>query len=91
VFPLPGGAVGRSANITPDADTGIGTWTGEQFVEKFKAWRGQVPRALSAQEQRENTQMPWLFYAGMTDEDLSAIHASLRSLKPVVNRVKKFN
>jgi hypothetical protein len=35
--------------------------------------------------------MPWLFYAGMTDEDLSAIYTYLRSLKPVVNRVKKFN
>ena len=49
------------------------------------------PRALTAAEQRENTNMPWLFYMGMTDEDLGAIYQYLRSLKPVVNRVKKFN
>ena len=90
-LPLPSGGIVRAANITPDADTGIGTWTEEQFLDKFKAWRGLEPRPLNAQEQRENTFMPWLYYAGMTDEDLSAIYAYLRSAKPVVNRVKKFN
>jgi hypothetical protein len=35
--------------------------------------------------------MPWMYYAGMTDEDLRAIDAYLRSLKPVINRVQKFN
>lgn len=88
---LPGGGVVNPANITPDADTGIGTWTEQQFLDTFKAWRGVEPRVLTAQEQRENTFMPWLFYAGMTDEDLSAIYTYLRSQKPVVNRVKKFN
>lgn len=90
-FPLPGGGIVRAANITPDADTGIGTWTEQQFVDKFKAWRNTEPRPLSAQEQRENTMMPWLFYAGMTDEDLAAIYTYLRSQKPVVGRVQKFN
>ena len=28
----------RSANITPDADTGIGSWTEQQFIDKFKAF-----------------------------------------------------
>jgi mono/diheme cytochrome c family protein len=88
---LPGGGIVRGANITPDADTGIGTWTEQQFLDKFTAWRGVEPRPLTAQEQRENTWMPWMFYSGMTDEDLAAIYAYLRSLKPVVNRVKKFN
>lgn len=37
---LPGGGVVRTANITPDADTGIGTWTEQQFVDKFKAFDG---------------------------------------------------
>jgi mono/diheme cytochrome c family protein len=90
-FPNPGGGVARSANLTPDADTGIGTWTEQQFIDKFKAWRGAEARALSTAEQRENTPMPWLYYAGQTDEDLSAIYAYLRSQKPVINRVKKFN
>ena len=33
--------------------------------------------------------MPWTAYAGMTREDLGAIYAYLRSLKPIVNRVTK--
>ena len=28
----------RSANITPDANTGIGSWTEQQFVDKFKGF-----------------------------------------------------
>ena len=28
----------RAANITPDADTGIGSWTEQQFVDKFKGF-----------------------------------------------------
>lgn len=90
-FPLPGGGVVRSANITPDATTGIGSWTEQQFIDKFKAFENTPLRALSAAEQRENTTMPWLAYAGMTPDDLGAMYAYLRSLKPIVNRVQKHN
>jgi mono/diheme cytochrome c family protein len=88
-LPLPGGGFVRAANITPDADSGIGTWSEQQFVDKFKAFEGAPIRELSAAEQRENTVMPWLNYASMTDEDLRAIYAYLRTVKPVVNRVQK--
>ena len=86
------GGVGlvRSANITPDAVTGIGTWTEDQFLEKFRAFRGAPVRTLSAEERLQNTEMPWANYAGMTDDDLRAIYAFLRAQKPVVNRVEKF-
>lgn len=90
-FPLPGGATVRPANITPDADTGIGTWTEQQFIDKFKAFQGAPVRSLTREEQRENTVMPWLQYAGMTTEDLGAIYAYLRTVKPVINRVQKHN
>jgi mono/diheme cytochrome c family protein len=90
-FPLPGGGVVRSANITPDADTGIGTWTEQQFIDKFKAFQGAPVRSLTPAEQRENTVMPWIGYAGMTEEDLGAIYTYLRTVKPVVNRVQKHN
>ena len=80
----------RSANISPDADTGIGTWTEQQFVDKFKAFENTAPAALSDLERRQNTPMPWTAYAGMTREDLAAIYAALREQKPIVNRVNKF-
>jgi mono/diheme cytochrome c family protein len=90
-FPWPWGGVVRTANITPDADTGIGTWTEDQFVQKFKAFEGAPAQELSAAERQENTVMPWPAYAGMTREDLGAIYAFLRTQKPVVNRVEKFS
>jgi hypothetical protein len=90
-FPLPGGGIVRTANITPEANTGIGSWTEEEFVQKFKAFAGTTSRPLTAAEQRENTVMPWLAYSGMTDDDLRAIYNSLRFVKPVRNTVRKFN
>lgn len=86
------GGVGlvRSANITPDADTGIGTWTEQQFVDKFRAFRGSEPRTLVGAEREQNSEMPWSMYGGMTDDDLAAIYAYLRTVKPVTNRVQKF-
>jgi len=80
----------RSANITPDADTGIGTWTEQQFIDKFKAFENTAPATLSEIEKRQNTVMPITAYAGMTREDLAAIYAFLRTQKPVVNRVIPF-
>lgn len=80
----------RSANITPDAGTGIGTWTEDQFVDRFRAFRDAPPRVLTGDERRQNTEMPWTAFAGMEDADLRAIYAYLRSLKPVVNRVDRF-
>lgn len=80
----------RSANITPDGDTGIGSWTEQQFVDRFKSFEGTEPAVLSEAERRQNTVMPWTAYAGMTREDLAAIYAALRTQKPVVNRVTRF-
>ena len=90
-FNLPGGGVVRSANLTPDADTGIGTWTEQQFIDKFKAFDGAPQRTLTDADRRENSTMPWNEYAGMTRDDLSAIYTYLRSIPPVMNRVKKHN
>lgn len=80
----------RAANITPDANTGIGTWTEDQFLDKFRAFRGVPPRTLEGAERLQNTEMPWTYYAGMDDDDLRAIYAFLRAQTPVVNRVEKF-
>jgi mono/diheme cytochrome c family protein len=80
----------RSANITPDANTGIGSWTEQQFIDKFKAFENTPAATLGEKERAQNTVMPLTAYAGMTREDLSSIYAYLRTLTPVTNRVSKF-
>jgi len=80
----------RTANITPDADTGIGAWTEEEFINKFKGFEVPDDRVLTEDERRQGTAMPWRMYAGMTREDLGAIYAFLRTQKPIVHRVDKW-
>lgn len=80
----------RAANITPDANTGIGSWTEQQFIDKFKAFESATNTTLGEHERAQNTPMPITAYAGMTREDLSAIYAYLRTVKPITNRVEKF-
>jgi len=80
----------HSANLTPDANTGIGSWTEQQFIDKFKGFENPTNATLAEHERAQNTPMPITAYAGMTREDLSAMFAYLRTLKPVTNRVEKF-
>ena len=87
VFPLPTGGSVRSANITPDAVSGIGGWTREQFIARFKAWeRAREPVAPG----NFNTIMPWTQYAGMTERDLGAIYTYLRTVPAVTHSVVRF-
>jgi mono/diheme cytochrome c family protein len=80
----------RSSNITPDADTGIGGWTEQQFVDKFKGFEKPTGVVLAEHERSQNTVMPVTAYAGMARIDLAAIYAYLLTVKPVVNRVERF-
>ncbi len=91
-FPFDNGFLVRSANITPEDETGIGKWTKEQFITKFKVFdkpadQNNVPVSPGT----FNTWMPWTYYAGMTTEDLGAMYDFLRTLKPVKNKVEKFS
>jgi hypothetical protein len=87
-FPLPGRGLMRSANLTPDASTGIGAWTREAFIARFKAMRGQ--ENVVVEPGQPNTAMHWWSYAYMTEDDLGAIFSYLRTMPPVVNAVVKF-
>lgn len=87
-FRLPGGVL-RSANITPD-ETGIGFWTKEAFVERFKYYSDSSNIVANLSPEDFNTVMPWTMYAGMTEEDLGAIYEYLMSLKPVKNKIERF-
>lgn len=71
------GAV-MAANITPDA-SGISYYDENLFIESIRTGKVKA-RTLSPI-------MPWYFYSSMTDEDLKAIFAYLRTLKPVKHTV----
>ena len=90
-FPLGNGYVVRSANITPDNETGIGLWSKEQFVAKFKAYDKPEAHSLYVKDGELNTMMPWTDFAGQTQEDLESIYAYLRTLPAVKNKVEKFS
>lgn len=89
-FEMPAGLL-VSANLTPDPETGIGNWTKEMFIQRFKSFRDSATAHQKVDFMKEyNSIMPWTMYAGMTDEDLGAIYTYLRSLKPIKHNVVKF-
>ena len=89
-FMFPNGDICRTANITPDKETGIGSWTSELFVQKFKAYTDSTFVLPKTAPGEFNTIMPWTMYAGMEKEDLEAIFAYLQTLTPMNNKVSTF-
>ena len=71
-----------AANLTPD-DTGIGAWTEAQFLNAIK--NGKY-KGLDGSRQILPP-MPWESYRNLPDDDLKAIFAYLKSIKPVENIV----
>ncbi len=88
-FFFPDGSVVRSSNITPH-ETGMGTWTEQAFVERFKMYADSAYSVPLTKPGEFNTIMPWTMYAHMTDEDLKAIFMYLKTVKPIENTVEKF-
>ena len=77
----------RASNISPDKVTGIGNWTREQFIARFRSYQGEAGKALAMGEEGHNTVMSWTLFADMKDEDLSAIYAYLMAAEPRRNKV----
>lgn len=73
--------VSYTANLTPDAETGLGKWTPQMFIEAMRTGRHQ------GKGRPILPPMPWTAYRNATDRDLKAIFAYLRSIKPIVNKV----
>lgn len=88
-FQFPSGIV-RSSNISPDEETGIGRWTEELFIQRFKSYAEDSLIVSTINENDFNTPMPWTMYAGITEEDLKAIFSYLKTLKPIKNKVQLF-
>lgn len=86
-FPMPTGIV-RSCNITP-AKSGIGAWTRAGFIAHFKQ-HADPSVAVPLAKGEVSSLMPWVFYANMSEQDLGAIYAYLRTIKPVENHIEWF-
>jgi mono/diheme cytochrome c family protein len=67
-------------NLTPDKDTGLGSWTSDEIVTAIQTGVRPDGRMLVPV-------MPWRAYAGLTKSDAAAIVDYLRSLPPVTNKV----
>lgn len=80
----------KSANITSDKNTGIGAWTADQFVAKFKSFTDSTNTPSKVNKGDFQTVMPWTQYGNMKETDLQAIYAYLSTIKPVKNQVIKF-
>ncbi len=89
-FANPDGSVVRSSNISPDL-TGIGNWDETQFVRQFKQYQDSGYVIPKIQPGEFNSIMPWTMYSGMKEEDLKAIYAYLKSVRPFSNQVIKFS
>lgn len=71
----------HAMNLTPDDNTGIGLWTKEMFVNAMRTGKHMGSgRPIMPP-------MPWMNLNELTDEDLEAIYAYLRTLPPVKNAV----
>lgn len=89
-FKFPDGSVLTSANISPDPETGIGGWDEQTFVSLFRAHADSATLTTKLRPGDFNSIMPWTMYGKMNEEDLKAIFAYLKTVKPVNNRVVKF-
>ena len=70
-----------ASNLTPEPTTGIGTRYNEaSFIAAMRT--GKKPNGTPIMPP-----MPSVVYQNMTDEDLRAIFAYLRTIKPITNAV----
>lgn len=76
-FKLPFGTL-YSPNITPDANTGIGRWSDDDFVRAMH-------EGIGKEGQRLYPAFPYPSYTLLSRDDVLAIKAYLFSLKPVTN------
>jgi mono/diheme cytochrome c family protein len=79
-FQMPGLGYFYGSNLTPDNETGLGSWTLEQIVAALTKGVRPDGRELAPI-------MPWRSFANMTPEDALAVATYLKSLPPVNHKV----
>ena len=70
-----------AANITPDKETGLGNWTDAQI-------KAAITNGVRPDGTKLRPPMAFEYYKNISEEDLGAIVAYLRSLKPIRNEVR---
>jgi mono/diheme cytochrome c family protein len=79
-FAIPGLGTFVGRNLTPDKETGLGSWTREQIATAFTTGVRPDGRVLAPV-------MPWAAFSQLTKPDALAIAAYLQSLPPVRREV----
>ena len=81
-FDLGPAGVLLTRNLTPDQETGIGSWTNEQIKLATKT-------GVAADGGLLFPVMPYHVYNTMADADLDALVVYLRSIQPISNKIPK--
>lgn len=73
--------ISYAANLTPDKNTGLGIWTEDMFVKAMRTGKhmGDGREILPP--------MPWRAVAGLSDDDIKAVFAYLRTVPAITNHV----
>ncbi len=74
------GTLVTTLNITPDEETGIGNWTEEEFVNAVKY--GKPPKGPVLRS-------PMMPYIRLTDDEVKAIYAYLRTVPALKNKIDR--
>jgi len=79
-FEVPGLGVFYGPNLTPDKETGLGSWTKEEIATAITTGKRPDSRILAPP-------MPMESFKNLTHSDAMAIAAYLKTLPPVENKV----
>lgn len=72
----------QTANITSDPETGIGKWSDADIKKAIT--QGMTPTGGHL-----SPPMPYPFFKNMTDEDVDAVVAYIRTIPPIKNKVER--
>ena len=80
-FETPFGKI-YSTNITPDSGTGIGNWTGRQFLDSMR-------RGVRPDGEHLYPVFPYTAFTKITNEDIAALFAYLQSIPAIRQETKE--
>ena len=76
--------ISYAINLTPDAETGLGKWKADEFVKALKTGKHLgVSRPIMPP-------MPWQGYGQLSETDLRALFAYLKSVPAIKNKVPDY-